>query len=79
MPDGVLHKQVIDGVRELMNYDPQSDTMIARWDTKINDKQFHVIDYKTSGIEESVGDWLEKTRAIALAKLRAIDEKSTPV
>jgi hypothetical protein len=82
MPQGVLRAELINtgllqSVRELMNYDVQIDSMVARWDTMINGRQYHHIEYKTD-IDTPTKEWLERNRAVAIAKLKAIADKSTP-
>jgi len=81
MPIGVEMKKILpEGIRELCTYDPQSDGFIARWDTVINGKQFHVIEYQSSYIGANkigVDEWLSRLRPAAIATLKEIEDHST--
>lgn len=86
IPQGVMAVTFVDDVREVVTYDVASDGVLARWDTKINGHQFHVMEYQVAWegrysvpedkTKPSYEYWLDVARVEAIAKLKAIDKHS---
>lgn len=57
LPQGVQWKRVVDGVREIMQFEIFSDHFMCRFDTVINGRQYHHIEYSRHDDPNVIVSW----------------------